>query len=256
MARKLHELLGSQSQVFTQATKVRTDLQTTFDKRPLLFGERIVKFQPSEEGVQAAIESQSSIQSTIAKELRWFTDLVAKALDSEATIDIGNTKAKADVVLDDGTTLLTGLPATQLLQLDKRLGEVLQFVQTVPTLDPAKGFTLAPDRGEGIYIAREVHKKRTRKDQAALVLLAPTVQHPGSAVQITKDVEIGTIVEQEWSSLITPATKSLMLERVEELRRAVKQARARANDIEVADVKIGKTLLDYVFQPVLQPERA
>lgn len=251
--RKLHELLGSQSQIVTQATKVRNDLQTTFEKRSHLFGEKISRFQPNEEGAQAVIESQSSLQSSIAKELRWLRDLASKALDSEASIDVGNTKANADVRLDDGTVLLTSVPATQLLQLDKRLGEIQQFVSTIPTLDPAKGFTLDVQRGEGVYVAREVQKRRTRKDQVPLVLLAPTQHHPGSAVQITKDVEIGTIVEQEWSSLITPATKALMLERVEELRRAVKQARARANDIEVADVQIGAKLLDYVFQPVLQP---
>lgn len=42
MARKLHEVLGSQSQVFTQAEKCRTDLANTFEKKRHLFGEKLV----------------------------------------------------------------------------------------------------------------------------------------------------------------------------------------------------------------------
>lgn len=247
MARKLHELLGSQSQVFTQAEKCRTDLANTFEKKRHLFNEKHVQFAPDAEGAQPVTEEQSTLQSTVQSELRWITDMLTKAYDSEATIDEGNTKARADVLLDNGTPLLLQIPATQLMQLDKRLGELHQFVQGIPTLDPAKGFAKDPDRGEGVYIAREVRKRRTKKEQVPLVLIAPTKEHPGQAQLITKDVEIGTITEREWSGLITPADKGLILERVEELRRAVKQARSRANDIVVEDVHIGRQILGYVF---------
>lgn len=249
MARKLHEYLGSQSQVFTQAEKCRTDLANTFEKKRHLFGESLVQYTADAEGSQPVTESQSTLQSTVPSELRWISEILAKAYDSEATIDEGNMKARADVLLDDGTKLLEGVPATQLMQLDKRLGELHQFVQGIPTLDPAKGFAPDKDRGAGIFQARTVRKRRTKKEQVPIVLLAPTPEHPGQAQLITKDVEIGTIVEQEWSGLVTPATKATMLERVEELRRAVKQARTRANDVEVTEVKIGRKLLDYVFSP-------
>lgn len=249
MPKKLHEVLGSQSQVFTQAEKCRTDLNTTFEKKRHLFSEKSVQYIPDAEGAAPVVESQSTLQSTIGAELKWLSEILAKAYDSEATIDEGNTKARANVVLDNGSVLLTLVPATQLLQLDKRLGELHQLVQGVPTLDPASGFVLDPDRPKGTYKAREVRKRRTRKEQAPLVLIAPTKEHPGQAQLITKDVEIGTIVEQEWSGLITPAVKATMLERVEELRRAVKQARARANDMEVEAQQIGQKLLDYVFSP-------
>lgn len=251
MAKKLHEWLGSQTQVFTQAEKCRTDLANTFEKKRHLFGESLVQFTADAEGAQPITESQSTLQSTVPDELRWVSEFLAKAYDSEATIDEGNTKARADVVLDDGRVLLTACPATQLLQLDKRLGELHQFVQGLPTLDPAKGFQPDPDRGKYVYQAREVRKRRTKKEQVPLVLLAPTDKHPGQAQLITKDIEIGTIVEREWSGMITPSIKASMLERVEELRRAVKQARARANDTVVEEIKIGRSVLDYVFGPAI-----
>ena len=249
MGRKLHEFLGSQSQVFTQADQCRKDLANTFEKKRHLFGETLVVFQPSAEGAQTVTESQSTLQSKVGDELRWISDILAKAYDSEATIDEGNTTARANVMLDNGDVILPNLPSTQLMQLDKRLGELMQFVQGIPTLDPAKGFTPAAARGAGIFQARAVRKTRTRKEQVPMVVIAPTAEHPGQGTVITKDVEIGVIVEQEWSGLITPATKATMLERVEELRRAVKQARSRANDVEVQEVKIGRKVLDYVFGP-------
>jgi hypothetical protein len=248
--RKLHEFLGAQKQVFGQAEKVRTDLLATFDKRKHLFGEGLKQFQPDGEDKKPVIEAQSTLQTTIPQELRWMQPIIAKALDSEATIDQGNTVAKADVVLDDDSVLLRDVPATQLLQLDKRLGELHQFVTAIPTLDPAKGFTRAKDRGVGVYQAREVTKRRTSKEQTPLVLAPATEKHPAQVQLITKDVEIGTIIEQEWSGLLTPATKAKVLERLEELRRAVKQARARANDVIVEEQHIGDKLLGYVFAPV------
>jgi len=146
---------------------------------------------------------------------------------------------------------LTQVPATQLLQLDKRLGELQQLVAGIPTLDPAKGFTPDPDRGAAIFKARETKKRRTKKDVVAIQMTPTTKEHPGTAQLINKDIEVGTIVENEWSGLITPNTKAIMLGRVEELRRAVKQARSRANDIEVTEVKIGRVVLDYVFSPAM-----
>jgi len=254
-SRKLHEFLGSQTQVHTQADKCRTDLANTFEKKRHLFGESLVQYTPDGEGAKTTTESQSTLQSTVAQELNWLTEILSKAYDSGATIDEGNMTARADVTLDNGDVLLPRVPATQLLALDKRLAELHQFVQGIPTLDPAKGFKLDADRGRGIYQAREVRKRRTKKDQVPIVLLAPTAEHPGQAQLITRDVEVGTIVEQEWSGLITPSTKATMLERVEELRRAVKQARARANDVVVDEVKIGRTVLDYVFNPATANER-
>ena len=63
------------------------------------------------------------------------------------------------------------------------------------------------------------------------------------------DVPVSTVLTQEWSGLITVAEKAAMLDRVEEVLRAVKKARSRANAAEV-DVKqnvIGAKTLTYIF---------
>jgi hypothetical protein len=252
MATKLHELLAAEGNLETQAIQTRTDLANTFEKKRHLFEEKRTLFTPSEEGKAPVLEAQSDIQSTVKKELEWITPHLVKALDASYQVAETNTNARADVVLDDdaATVIAKGVPATALLELEKRLNEwVLQLVKGVPTLDPAKGFQPDTQRDVGIFKAREVNKTRTRKDAKPIVLYAATKEHPAQTQLINVDVPIGNISEQEWSGLITPAEKSEMLNRAEQLIRAVRKARSRANDAEVDPTKrIGKRLIGYVFQ--------
>lgn len=246
---KLHEMLAVEGQLKAQAQATRTDLRNTFEKKRHLFEKKVVTFQPTEEGLQATTEQQSDLQSNIRKELTWIAGIWGKALDVAYVVADGNTKGRADVVLDDGTVLLKSAPATALLELEKRAAEIQELVTAIPTLDPAKGFAPDTDQGSDIYRAREVIKTRSKKDVRVITLAVATPEHPAQAQIVPVDVLTGHTVEQEWSSLITPAQKADLLERAEELRRAVKRARMRANDVEIADqhVGVGKAIFDYVF---------
>jgi len=189
---KLHELLAVETNLESQANKVMAELANTFEKKRHLFGEKRITFTASAEGAQPITEEQSDIQSTVAKEVEWVTGILAKALDLGHQIDMANTLALADVVTEDGVTVLQSVPATSLLQLEKRIKGVHDLVVAIPTLD------------------------------------------------------------QEWSSLITPALKSELLERCDILLRAIKKARSKANEqeLEVSKHKIGKKLLEFIFQPL------
>lgn len=244
---KLHELLAAEGTAKTQADKCRSDLLNTFDKKRHLFGEKVVTFQPSADGAQAVTEEQSDLQSTVKTELRWIADIWSKALDAAFQIAESNMGARADVILDNGEVLMRDVPATALLELEKRAGEVHALVTAIPTLDPAKGFKPDPDRGEGIFRAREEVRTRTKKTVRPIVKYEATKEHPAQVDLIQEDIPIGQIRAQEWSGLITPADKADMLTRAEELRRALKTARARANEAPAATMKIGKSLFGYVF---------
>ena len=256
---KLHELLAVKENLDGQATKCRTELMSTFDKKRHHFEETRTNYTPDTEGAKMVVESHKDIQTTVAKEVEWISRILAKALDINFQIDVANSQAKADVVLENGTVLLKDVPATNLLQLERRMNEIKALVDQIPTLDPAKGFKLDLEKGKGIYKAREISKARTKKENKVLTLYQATKEHPAQTQLVSEDVKVGTIQEQEWSALITPAVKADILERVEEVARAVKRARAKANelDLDVAGNKIGKKMLDYVFEPLeKQPETA
>ena len=246
---KLHELLAVESNLRTQADSCRVDLMNTFEKKTNHFKEVVVSFQPIEEGNPPTIESQLKLQTTVTRELDWIGEKIAKAINISHAIDIANTLAKADVVLDNGRVLLENVPATSLLQLEKRVREVHSLVQGIPTLDPSKNFQVDDSMGHGIYRARDDSRPRTKKSFSYIVMVPPTDRHPAQVKELMEDAVVGHTTSQEWSSLITVGEKASMLDRVEEILRAVKKARARANEVEV-DVKeaqIGWSILGYIF---------
>lgn len=248
---KLHETLAIETNLESQANKVRGELANTFEKKRHLFEEKRVTFRPLSEGEAPVTEAQSDIQSTVPQELEWVSEFIIKALDASYQVAEANTKARADVVLsedDADSVILNDVPATTLLELEKRLAEIHHLITVIPTLDPAKGFQ--PDQArKHVFQAREVMKTRTKKVQKPVVLYEATDKHPAQVQLVTEDVPVGVIHEQEWSGLITPLQKAEMIARVEQLTRAVRRARSRANDQEVDRTKkLGRVLLQYILR--------
>lgn len=249
MGKRLYELLVNEGRLKAQAQVVRTDLRNTFEKKRHHFEEKRKTFTSSDEGGVPMVEEQSDIQTTVPSELQWIASIWSKALDTSFQVAEGNTKARANVVLDNGTALLMDVPATALLELEKRADELMELLRAVPTLDPAKGFQLDTARGQHIYKARDVDKVRTRKVQKPLVLYPATPEHPAQTQVLSVDEPAGRLIEQEWSGLITPSVKSEMIAKAEEVCRAFKAARQRANAVELSDVltTCAKQIFDYVL---------
>lgn len=246
---KLHELLAVENDQRSQAESCRTDLKETFAKKVHHFTKKIVTFKSIKEGVEDKTESQLDLQTTVKKELTWIGEKLAKAMDLGHQIDVANLAAKADVVLENGKILLKSVPCTSLLRLEHRVVELRDLVHAIPTLDPAKGFTADPSQPVGVYKAQDKEGTRGEKVFEFVVMVPPTDKHPAQVKELMADRPIGTVLTQEWSSALTVVDKGDMLDRVEEVLRAVKKARARANemDIDVSLNKIGDTLLKYVF---------
>ncbi len=247
----LHEQLAVEGQVESQATKCRTQLTATFGSKRHLFEEKRKAFTPTVEGLMSENTVESTLQSSIKEELDWIAPFLTKALDASLQVAEANTRAVADVVLETGETLATNVPATALLELEKRVTEVKTLVEAIPTLDPAKGFQ--PDATHakaafGVFRARDIRKPRTQKTKEVLELAPATDKHPRQVQVLDVDKPIGYTDEQEWSGLITPSVKADLLNRVEILFRAVKAARSRANDVAVdRSRQYGAALIGYVF---------
>lgn len=249
---KLHELLAIETNLENQANKTRTDLTATFEKKRHNFEEKRTVFTPSVEGMEPETTVQSDLQTTVRKELAWLSQYIIPALDAGYQVCEANVRARADIVLEDdaATILAKDVPATALLELEKRVAEVQALLLAIPTLDPSKGFLPDPQRPGGAYKARDVVKTKTKKDVKVVVKYEATKEHPAQTELLNVDVPIGKISEQEWSGLISPAEKAVLMDRVEKLARAVRRARSRANDVEVDTTKkLGKALLDYVLGP-------
>lgn len=145
MPTKLHELLAVQGNTSGQASKTRGELKNTFEKKRHLFEGRRKSFTPfGEDDGLTAIEEVQEIQSTVASEIQWVSGYLAKAVDVAYQVDLANTGARADVLLENGSILVKNIPATTLLQLEKRIVEWKELIEAIPTLDPGQGLCGRP----------------------------------------------------------------------------------------------------------------
>jgi len=244
---KLHELLAVEGSLESQAEKVRADLQSTFEKKRHLFEEKRTVFTPNTEGAESVVEEQSDIQTTVRRELRGLAKYLAKSIDASYAVAETNCTARADVTMEDGKILIANAPATALLELEKRVAALKSLLDAIPTLDPAKGYTLDANRPDGVYQAREVRKTRTKKVSKPVVLYEATKEHPAQVQLASEDIPVGTILEQQWSSMLSPLEKSDLIARCEQVGRAIRQARCRANEQTVISNKVGGALVGAIL---------
>lgn len=245
---RLHELLAVRTSLETQAGTTTNGLAGTFEKKQHLFTGRLKSFAPFGETAIAKTEEQVDIQTGVLTELAWLKQHVIPWIDNILHIAEGNTDAKADIILDNGLVIATNIPTSALLDFERLIDGLRQFALKIPTLDPAKSFAPAPDKGANIYAARPVEKVRREKRRKVIVLSPATDRHPAQVQLVEEDEPTGTIQEQEWSSMITPAQKAEILARIENLARATKRARQRANTAIVdLDHKVGEEMYRYAF---------
>jgi len=145
----------------------------------------------------------------------------------------------------DGVTLLENMPATALLNLEAKLIEVRQTFNQIPTNDPTESW--ARDTDLGCFVSKPRTTYKTKKILRNHVKAEATKEHPAQVEVYTEDVRIGTWTTVIQSGMLTPAEKQDRLKRIDALARAVKQARQRANDIDVVDVHLGEKLFAYIY---------
>lgn len=186
----------------------------------------------------------SRVQTRASDIIDRVTAALTSLFDVVATKDWANQRAAADVVVD-GIPLLTDVPVTYLLFLEKQLGEIQDFISAMPTLDPSE--TWAHNSAAGCYASAPQETARTKK-----ILrnheLSPVTQFQPAQVQVYhEDQIVGTWTKTKFSGALPMDEVTEMLARVTALKQAVQCAREEANVITVDNKKIGKIVLGYVF---------
>lgn len=169
---------------------------------------------------------------------------LTRLFDVTAAKDWTNCGAKADIMID-GNALLTGVPVTYLLFLEKQLVNIETLIRKLPVLDPAETWTL--DENTGAYKTPGIETTRTKKVLRNHVKAKATDKHPEQVEVFGEDVVVGYWMTTKFSGNL-PATRIKELTaRVTALAEAVKMAREQANVTRVEDPKPGKVVFDYLF---------
>jgi len=227
-----------------EAEKAVTELYKLIQKDQLFAGrERTYRPLDEVQGQKLPPESQRVQQRA--------DDLIRQAVAKWSdlwnliyTQDTGNQQAKADVVVD-GKALLSGVPVTFLLFLDKQVNDLETFVSKLPTPEPAEEWSHDPN--SGLLRSKATESLRTSKEPTVIVKYEATKEHPAQTELFTKDVPVGTWTQILYSGCLPTDRKNAILERVKKLQDAIKQAKEQANLLEVEKQKAAEAVFAFVF---------
>ncbi len=240
---KLNQIIAVAAGKKADAHKVKSEVHHMFQKAPLLEGISRSYTPNAEDGDKLPPESkhvQVKVSDGVSKVRASLTEL----FDTVATQDFGNTVAKADVVVD-GSPIVTGVPVTYLLFLEKQLVDIATFVEKLPILDPAKLWDFDPSTDS--YATKPVQTVKTKKVPRNHVKADATDKHPAQVEVYHEDVLVGRWTTVEYSGAIPAKDRNEILERVKKLQDAVKVAREEANTSPVDQKRVGNDIFRFLL---------
>lgn len=249
---KLHEVLAAEKLPMTNWMTVAAETVKKF-KNPAnyFFGHRkglhMLVESPENAAIEAAARDEKEVTTTVLETLRYALDLWGKAEDLQFAKNRANREA-CGVIMWRGAPLVEDVPVDELLGLESRLGKMMEIVSEMPTLDMTKVWT----RNEGVWVTPEPDcTTKTDKVPTPVTLSEATDRHPAQVQLVNKDVVVGKYTTTYMSGAVTSVQKATMIQNLSELIGAVKEARMRANCIDVkTDKRIAATLIDVILGPL------
>jgi hypothetical protein len=240
---KLNQIIAVQASKKAKAKETLTEAYHQLKKPDLLSG-LVRTYQPRDEGGEPQPDERKNVQVKVNDLIQRVTRDLVEMFDVVATQDWANCKAKADVVVD-GRRLLEGVPVTHLLFFEKQLVDIRTFIETLPTLDAGEEWEYKPEFDS--HVSKPSKTNRTKKVPKNHIKYEATKEHPAQVEMYMEDVWVGTWTTVRFSGAVPAAARNAMLERVNKLLDAVKTAREEANGLEVSPIKVGNTVLGYIF---------
>lgn len=244
---KLNQIVAIEKGVKSDIYSAITTAYHRLQKTPL-FGGRIRTYQPLEDDGEVLPDESEVVQADARTVLEDVSLQLARLFDVTATKDVTNTRTTADVVVD-GEILVTGVPVTYLLFLEKQLKDLKAFILKLPTLDPTKKW--AYDLNDQIFKSEPVVTSKTKKVPKTHVKAAATDKHPAQTETYWEDVTVGHWTTVHLSGAVPAGQVRQLLTRVDALAQAVKMAREGANMVDVVDMRgTGKKVMDWLLAPL------
>lgn len=240
---KLHQLIATGNDVKRSGETAITAAYQGMQKAANFYGFSRTYAPLKEDDIVYPPEGRKMLSDTDDL-LKLISEAFAKQINVQGTLDMGNTIAKADIVVN-GNTIATGVPVTSLLWLEKKLVGMRAVISAIPVLDETKSWSF--DEGQGRYVTEPTQSIKTKKTEWTEVVVPGTDKHPAQTRDRVKDVAEGTWTLLEWSKATTATKKREYSRRLEELIAAVKSAREQANSVVVEDFHFGNTLTGYLF---------
>ena len=241
---KLNQVIAAEKDVKSDTLKQTAAIYHSVQKTDPLRGISRT-YQPLRDDPSEQLPSETTrVQTRVSESIGQFEQAMSNLFDLVATKDWANTEARADIMVD-GKALLTGVPATYLLFLEKQLIEIRTFLEALPVLDPSESWHYDPNTDS--YATEPSKTMKTKKEPRNWVKAEATEKPPAQVEMFYEDVNVGTWTTIKYSGAIPQKEKTELLERLAGLRQAVKFAREEANGLEVKQQQLAKPIFDYLF---------
>ena len=131
--------------------------------------------------------------------------------DTVATQDVANTTAKADVCVDD-VVILTGVPVTYLMFLEKQLTDIHTALQAIPTLSDELEW--AWSKNSNCWVTNPTETAKIKKIEKPMVLYEATKEHAAQVKMTTDDIITGYWRTTHMCSSMPKQDKAMLLVRI------------------------------------------
>jgi len=240
---KLNQIIAVVSGKKNRCQKDLTEIYKKLQKSTLFDGISRT-YHPSDEEGETFPAERKNIQYQARQAIIDAREALKDMIDVVATQDAANCNAKADVVVE-GNTVLSDVPVTHLIFLEKQLTDLSTFISTIPTLDPSEKWEW--DEVNDCHGSEPFFSNKTKKIPRSHVLYEATEKHPAQTEMYHEDVKVGQWRTVKFSGAMPAQEKNEMLQRVRKLGEAVKFAREKANGAEVKNVYYADKVFDFVF---------
>lgn len=240
---KLNQIIAVANGKKTGSQKSLTDIYQKLSKTELFSGISRV-YHPDDDGGETLPSETKLLQMKSSDAIGEAKRALTELFDVTLTQDFANTQAKADVIVD-GEVVLSNVPVTYLLFLEKQITDIGTFVSKLPTLDPAEQWVF--DSNTDSYRTNPTVSNRTKKVLRNHVKAEATDKHPAQVEVYSEDVKVGEWSTVKFSGAIPAKEKNEISSRISRLSDAVKFARETANNLDVERQTAGEAVLEYIF---------
>ncbi|MHC4697540.1 MAG: DUF7873 family protein [Planctomycetota bacterium] len=238
----LHQIIALASGKKTRAERVLTKAHHGWNADALSGITR--SYKPIDEDGQRLPSEGKHVHVRVEEKVRDVISALTDYYDVVCMQELGNTRAHADVTIGE-ERLLTCVPVTVLLFLERQLQNLHTFAKEMPTLAADREWHW--DANRGCYATAPRGTVKTAKLPKVIVKYEATKEHPAQTELVTIDTPVGEWTTVDFSGAIPVDDKREIIVRIERLLDAVKQSREQANSEKVENAALGGVVLDYVF---------
>ncbi len=240
---RLNQIIAIEKGIKSQSIQELAEAQKALQKTALFSGISRTYRPKDEEGEPLPPESKK-VEIKAEELLRKTATALTKLFDITATKDWTNCRALADVVVD-GQTLLSQVPVSYLLFLEKQLVDLQALIKKLPILEASETWTF--DASSDSWATEPVQTLKTFKTPRNHVKAAATEHHPAQVEVYYEDVTIGYWRTVKFSGALPARRINELLEKLDKLSAAVKFAREEANNTETTEQRIGDRVFNYLL---------